>query len=141
MKKQLEDLKVPFTEDFASAMQNTDHIIDAIFGFSFSGEVREPFPKVIEALASTKIPVLSVDAPSSWDIENGPREDGPGMGFMPPALISLTAPKPLVKWFKGIHFLGGRFVSPSVAEKYGLDIPNYQGLDQVVEVPVDSGKL
>jgi NAD(P)H-hydrate epimerase len=117
-------------------LQNTDHIIDAIFGFSFSGEVREPFPKVIEALASTKIPVLAVDAPSSWDIEEGPRED-----FMPPALISLTAPKPLVKWFKGTHFIGGRFLSPSVAKKYGLDIPKYEGLDQVVEVPVETGKL
>jgi NAD(P)H-hydrate epimerase len=141
LKKQLEDLKVPFTEDFTSALNNTDHIIDAIFGFSFSGEVREPFPKVIEALASTTIPVLAVDAPSSWDIEDGPRDDGPGKGFMPPALISLTAPKPLVKWFKGRHFLGGRFLSPAMAEKYGLNIPKYEGLDQVVEVPVESEKL
>jgi NAD(P)H-hydrate epimerase len=23
-------------------------------------------------------------------------------------LVSLTAPKPLVKWFKGRHFIGGR---------------------------------
>lgn len=105
LKKQLEDLKVPFTEDFTSALQQTDHVVDAIFGFSFSGEVREPFPKVIEALASTKVPVLAVDAPSSWDIEDGPKENGPGKGFMPPALISLTAPKPLVKWFKEA-FLG-----------------------------------
>ena len=141
LKKQLEDLKVPFTEDFTSALDNTDHIIDAIFGFSFSGEVREPFPKVIEALTSTKIPVLAVDAPSSWGIEDGPRDDGPGKGFMPPALISLTAPKPLVKWFKGRHFLGGRFLSPAIAQKYGLDIPKYEGLDQVVEVPVESERL
>lgn len=60
---------------------------------------------------------------------------------MPPALISLTAPKPLVKWFKGRHFLGGRFLSPEMADKYGLDIPAYEGLDQVVEVPVEGEKL
>lgn len=59
---------------------------------------------------------------------------------MPPALISLTAPKPLVKWFKGRQFLGGRFLSPEMAEKYGLDVPKYEGLDQVVEVSVDGGK-
>jgi NAD(P)H-hydrate epimerase len=141
LKKQLEDLKVPFTEDFTSALKQTDHIVDAIFGFSFSGEVREPFPKVIEALASTSVPVLAVDAPSSWDIEEGPRESGPGKGFMPPALISLTAPKPLVKKFTGRHFLGGRFLSPEMADKYNLDIPAYEGLDQVVEVPVEGGKL
>lgn len=141
LKKQLEDLKVPFTDDFPSALQQTDHIVDAIFGFSFSGEVREPFPRVIEALASTSVPVLAVDAPSSWDIEHGPRDAGPGKGFMPPALISLTAPKPLVKWFKGRHFVGGRFLSAAVAEKYGIDVPKYEGLDQVVEVPVEGGKL
>ncbi|KAK8155227.1 apolipo protein A-I binding protein-like protein [Phyllosticta citrichinensis] len=141
LRKQLEDLSVPFTNDFDAALGASDLVVDAIFGFSFSGEVREPFPRVIEALRDTKVPVLAVDAPSSWDIESGPPSDGPGKGFMPGALISLTAPKPLVKHFRGRHFLGGRFLSASVAEKYGLDIPPYQGIDQVVEVPVDGQKL
>ena len=60
---------------------------------------------------------------------------------MPEALISLTAPKPLVKWFKGRHFLGGRFLSEEMACKYQLDVPPYEGLDQIVEVPVEGGKL
>jgi len=77
-------------------------------GFSFSGEVREPFPAVITAMRDAGIPVLSVDAPSSWNIETGPPADGPGKGFHPESLISLTAPKPLVDWFKGRHFVGGR---------------------------------
>ena len=85
--------------------------------------------------------MLAVDAPSSWDIESGPPEEEPGKGYMPKYLISLTAPKPLVKWFKGRHFVGGRFLGSEVAEKYGLDVPAYQGLDQVVEVPVDGMKL
>ena len=110
-------------------------------GFSFEGEVREPFPKVIEALRDSKIPVLAVDAPSSWNIETGPPESGPGKGFHPDALISLTAPKPLVKWFKGRHFLGGRFLGKAVAEKYDIDIPPYPGIDQVVEVPTSEQKL
>jgi NAD(P)H-hydrate epimerase len=140
LKTQLTDLSIPFTSDFPSALAQTDHVVDAIFGFSFAGEVREPFPAVVEALAKTQVPVLSVDAPSSWDIEEGPRDEGPGKGFMPPALISLTAPKPLVKKFTGRHFVGGRFLSAAMAEKYGLDLPRYEGLDQVVEVPVE-GKL
>jgi len=110
-------------------------------GFSFEGEVREPFPKVIEALRDSKIPVLAVDAPSSWNIETGPPDSGPGKGFHPDALISLTAPKPLVKWFNGRHFLGGRFLSKAVAEKYDIDVPPYQGIDQVVEVPTSEQKL
>jgi NAD(P)H-hydrate epimerase len=125
----LRNLDIPFVDDFPSALKSTDHVVDAIFGkpvskyvisasllillitgFSFSGEVREPFPAVIEALESTSVPVTSVDAPSSWNIETGPPKDGPGKNFNPAALVSLTAPKPLVAWFKGRHFLGGRQV-------------------------------
>jgi NAD(P)H-hydrate epimerase len=84
-----------------------------VAGFSFSGEVREPFPSVIQALQDTKLPVTSVDAPSSWDIENGPPKSGLGSSFMPTALISLTAPKPLVKHFEGRHFVGGRYAGAS----------------------------
>ncbi|KAK6071141.1 ai-bp family protein [Seiridium cupressi] len=139
--KQLEDLEVPFVEDFPSAVQSTDHIVDAIFGFSFSGEVREPFPAVIKALEETKLPVTSVDAPSSWNIEDGPPASGLGSSFMPEFLISLTAPKPLVKHFKGRHFVGGRFVSPSIAKKYDFEVPEYRGLDQIVEVSTAGQKL
>jgi len=80
------------------------------------------------------VPVTSVDAPSSWDIEKGPPQSGTGSAFFPAALISLTAPKPLVKLFKGRHFIGGRFVTPAIAQKYNFDLPEYQGMDQIVEV-------
>lgn len=33
-----------------------------------------------------------------------------------------------------------RFLPPSVAEKYGLDIPPYQGVDQIVEVGVTANE-
>jgi len=139
--KQLEDLDVPFVDDFSTALSATDHVLDAIFGFSFSGEVREPFSAVIQALQDTKIPVTSVDAPSSWGIESGPPKSGLGSTFMPAALVSLTAPKPLVKHFTGRHFVGGRFVSPSIAKKYGLEVPEYEGVDQVVEISTSGQKL
>jgi NAD(P)H-hydrate epimerase len=139
--KQLEDLELPFVDDFSEAIKSSDHIIDAIFGFSFSGEVREPFPAVIRALEETKLPVTAVDVPSSWDIENGPPESGPGSSFNPAVLVSLTAPKPLVKFFKGRHFVGGRFVSPAIAKKYEFEVPEYQGIDQIVEVPASGEKL
>ncbi|KAF2456921.1 meiotically up-regulated gene 182 protein [Lineolata rhizophorae] len=138
---QLHALDIPFAQDFGAALAQTDHVVDAVFGFSFAGEVREPFPAVIAALAAAPVPVLSVDAPSSWDIERGPPPDGPGKAFHPQALVSLTAPKPLVKWFGGRHFVGGRFLSPAMAEKYGLDLPPYEGIDQIVEVPVEGQKL
>ena len=141
LRKQLEQLKVPFTDDFQSAVNKSDYIVDAIFGFSFRGEVREPFPAVVKLLAESKVPVLAVDAPSSWNIEDGPPDDGPGKDYQPHALISLTAPKPLTKWFKGRHFVGGRFVGKDIAEKYGFDIPPYKGSEQVVELGTNSEKL
>ncbi|KAI0883917.1 YjeF N-terminal domain-like protein [Annulohypoxylon maeteangense] len=139
--KQLEDLEVPFVDDFPAAVNSADHIVDAVFGFSFSGEVREPFPAVIRALEDTILPVTSVDAPSSWNIETGPPESGLGSKFNPDYLISLTAPKPLVKYFKGRHFIGGRFVSPAIAKKYDFEVPEYQGIDQIVEIGTGGEKL
>lgn len=35
----------------------------------------------------------------------------------------------------------GRFVSPTVAEKYNLDPIPYQGIDQIVEVDKNGQKL
>lgn len=138
---QLRNLDVPFTDDFESSMKTTNHIVDAIFGFSFSGKVREPFADIIAAFEKTKITVTSVDAPSSWSIEDGPPQSGPGMTFQPAALVSLTAPKPLVKHFKGRHFVGGRFVTPEIAKKYDLYIPDYSGVDQIVEIDANGHKL
>jgi NAD(P)H-hydrate epimerase len=79
---------------------------------------------------------------------------------MPTALVSLTAPKPLVKHFNGRHFVGGRyvqsqiklefhgaahhppsFVSPSIAKKYDFEVPEYPGVDQIVELPTSTGRL
>ncbi|KAI2472239.1 YjeF N-terminal domain-like protein [Annulohypoxylon bovei var. microspora] len=139
--KQLEDLEVPFVDDFPTAIKSADHIVDAVFGFSFSGEVREPFPVVIQAMEDTILPVTSVDAPSSWNIETGPPGSGLGSKFNPDYLISLTAPKPLVKYFRGRHFIGGRFVSPAIAKKYDFEVPEYQGIDQIVEVGTGGEKL
>lgn len=103
-----------------------DVILDAVFGFSFKPPVRAPFDSVLPLLASSGLPIVSVDIPSGWDVEKGPVEltkkdkegnekalDGDKEGFKwltPDVLISLTAPKEGVKTFDGRHFLGGRFV-------------------------------
>lgn len=141
LQKQLHHLHIPFVssaEEFTSELRSTNLIIDALFGFSFKPPVREPFDKVLSAIISSKVPVLAVDTPSSWDVESGPPSDEfVGHNFMPEYLISLTAAKPSVKFFKGKrHFIGGRFLSQDVAKKYGLDVPDYKGVDQIAEVEV-----
>lgn len=108
-----------------SALQSTDVILDAIFGFSFAPPVRAPFDAVLPLLARSGRPIVSVDIPSGWDVERGKMAvdvknlEGEGAtkfeGLEPDVLISLTAPKLGVKEFRGRHYLGGRFVSKCVS--------------------------
>ncbi|KAF7729996.1 hypothetical protein EC973_003409 [Apophysomyces ossiformis] len=132
--RQCENLEIPvFKDAFKPCLDRTDVIIDSIFGFSFQGDVREPFKEVIQMFEDTKLPVVSVDIPSGWDVEKGPGD----IRFQPEVLVSLTAPKQCAAYFRGKrHFLGGRFVPPSLAKQYGFDVPEFPGVDQVVELPM-----
>lgn len=113
-------------------VEKSDIILDALFGFSFKGEVRDPYKEIIQIFQTTSKPIVSVDIPSGWDVESGPTEY---VQFQPSILVSLTAPKECVKHLKcSRHFVGGRFVPPALAKQFNFDIPNYPGADQVVEL-------
>ncbi|KAJ1994556.1 hypothetical protein GGI25_003096 [Coemansia spiralis] len=117
-------------EDLAVAISEADLVVDAVFGFSFKGLARPPFDKVLEAMRSTDKPIISVDIPSGWDVENG---DANGNGICPDMLVSLTAPKLCAKGFKGRHhYLGGRFAPPAMVKELG--IPEYPGTSQCVRL-------
>lgn len=132
--KQLRALHVQIVSAGPFKIIGYEYIIDAIFGFSFSGDVRAPFDRVIQDLSSTNVPVLSVDVPSSWHIADGPPPaDRTGSDFAPTALISLSAPKPCSRYFHGRHFLGGRFLDNEFMARY--ELPAYTGTDQIVELP------
>lgn len=108
-------------------------VVDALFGFSFRPPVRPQFAPVIETLSETEVPIVSVDIPSGWSVEEGPPSDPPSI--TPDMLVSLTAPKLCAKHFTGrYHVLGGRFVPPQLAQKYQLNLPPYPGTDQVVDL-------
>lgn len=128
-----------------------DVCIDSIFGFSFKGEVRSPWDRIIDTLANAKaytktteklsvdgsfysIPfkMISVDVPSGWSIDRSINvDDESSIGkLLPDVLVSLTAPKEVALRFerealkkKNIfqHWLGGRFVPLSVMKKYGVE--------------------
>ncbi|VDD89763.1 unnamed protein product [Enterobius vermicularis] len=106
-------------------------IVDAIFGFSFRPPLKPPFDKILSLVAQTKVPVVSVDIPSGWHVENGP--DDPKNCILPEVLVSLTAPKLCAKHFSGnAHYLGGRFVPESLDNKYHLNLPKYPGTECVL---------
>ncbi|RPB07821.1 YjeF N-terminal domain-like protein [Morchella conica CCBAS932] len=129
---QLHSLHIPFTTDFRTALKDTDHVVDALFGFSFdpSGGIRAPFDDAIKAMSEAGVGVTSVDVPSGWGVDEGEGE------LKPDVLVSLTAPKGVVRGFRGRHFIGGRFVGEELARRWGVGVPPYEGTDQVVEAPV-----
>ncbi len=133
--QQCKDMNIPVLDEIP--IQHNPHydvIVDSIFGFSFRGTApREPFATAIQQMvrlqqqpssssesSSSDRPILvSVDVPSGWDVDGG---DLTGTGFHPDVLVSLTAPKLSAKKFRGRHFVGGRFLPPAIAEKYGIRV-------------------
>ena len=143
LKKQCEDLLIPVLSSLpeqvnAACGRDFDLIVDALFGFSFKGPAREPFSALIAYMtnANTNTPVLSIDIPSGWDVNEG---DIHSTKFLPSAVVSLTAPKVCMREYKGVHYLGGRFVPPNIATQFALSLPSYQGSDQIIRI--DNEKL
>ncbi|KAG2462243.1 NNRE epimerase, partial [Polypterus senegalus] len=131
---QCEKMDIRFLSEFPAEPEVIDEaynlVVDAIFGFSFKGAVREPFNSIIGTLKKVTIPIASVDIPSGWDVEVGSPD-----GIQPDMLISLTAPKKSALQFQGrYHFLGGRFVPTALESKYKLNLPEYPGTDCVIQI-------
>lgn len=129
--QQCEDVGIQIREDLPEDLSEYDAIVDAIFGFSFHGTPRPPFDTILQAIANAEALTVAVDVPSGWNVDKG---DVAGTGFVPDVLVSLTAPKLSAKQFTGRHFVGGRFLPPALGEKYGVRMPRYPGVAQVVEV-------
>ncbi|XP_072840139.2 NAD(P)H-hydrate epimerase [Pogona vitticeps] len=131
---QCEKMGIPFLSEFPSEAALIDEVyglvVDAIFGFSFQGAVREPFGSILSTLEKVTVPIASIDIPSGWDVEKGNPD-----GLQPDLLVSLTAPKQAAKHFAGrYHFLGGRFVPAALQEKYALNLPPYPETDCVLRL-------
>ncbi|GEQ68513.1 hypothetical protein JCM33374_g2181 [Metschnikowia sp. JCM 33374] len=143
LSKQLEDMGVRFVDDLSQVKKllgegSTKVIVDALFGFSFKPPIRAPFGELISYLSenSNKLaPIVSIDIPSGWNVDEGPLDTDINASM----LVSLTAPKPCAEKFqKGgkVHYLGGRFINDSIAEKYGISelMRLYQADDLVVKL-------
>lgn len=82
-------MEIPFIQTLPDVLTVTKYrvIVDGLFGFSFKPPVRESFKEVMNLLTETDVPVVSIDIPSGWHVENGP--DGE-KNIKPRMLISLT---------------------------------------------------
>lgn len=123
-------------------------LVDSVFGFSFKPPNRNAdLAKLLNMMHefSDQVPLISVDIPSGWHVENGNKNIDeeqinvePEMklpNLSPDCLISLTAPKLCAKSFKGrYHYLAGRFCPQTIQAKYNLNLPQYCGSAGIVSL-------
>ncbi|SCW03972.1 LAFE_0H03092g1_1 [Lachancea fermentati] len=138
---QLKFFKIPVLstdDDWKQLLHAKDTlcVVDAIFGFSFKPPVREPFGSIISELISVQdqLPIVSVDVPTGWDVDEGPVSTE---HIVPSMLVSLTVPKPCSAKLdkdKTDHFVGGRFIPPDFAVKYGFEPFPYPSTDQILKL-------
>lgn len=138
LQRQLEQLGLPISTQVPSSEQMESYalVVDGIFGFSFKGwrgsGKDAPYDQAVKQLAELETPVVSIDIPSGWHVEDGPVEPP---AISPQMLISLTAPKLCARHFRGeSHYLGGRFVTPQLQEHFNLTLPAYPGSEQCVKI-------
>jgi len=55
----------------ASFAQGADLIVDAIFGTGLTGQLRDEYKRLIEAINTSHLPILAVDIPSGLDCDTG----------------------------------------------------------------------
>eukprot|EP00428_Durinskia_dybowskii_P071728 CAMPEP_0170401326 /NCGR_PEP_ID=MMETSP0117_2-20130122/24965_1 /TAXON_ID=400756 /ORGANISM="Durinskia baltica, Strain CSIRO CS-38" /LENGTH=290 /DNA_ID=CAMNT_0010658121 /DNA_START=67 /DNA_END=939 /DNA_ORIENTATION=- len=122
--RQMIDLEIPVLQSMPASSELGDfpYALDALFGFSFKGPPREPYKTMLQSISSSSMSVVSVDVPSGWDVDKG---DIHQTGFLPSAVVSLTAPKLCMHNYSGVHYVGGRFVPPTIAEELGITLADY----------------
>ena len=52
-------------------MNESEIIVDCIFGYNFQGEARGDYPKIIELINNSNKYILSIDVPSGFEVGNG----------------------------------------------------------------------
>lgn len=89
LRSQAKAFGVPVITDLDES-KDYDLLVDAIFGFGFKGEPRSPYKEIIDFMRESSSPVVSVDVPSGWPIDDKPDPSA----INPALLISLSAPVP-----------------------------------------------
>ena len=88
--------------------------------------MRQPFDAVLKAMRESGVPIASIDVPSGWEVDRTDNEARSEL-IQPAMLISLTAPKLCAQNYKGMHYLGGRFVPSELAREFHLQFPYEAG--------------
>lgn len=132
---QLEACNIPIVDDVP---EDAQFLVDSIFGFSFDGSrgVRPPFDTIFRQLNEAEAPLLAVDVPSGWHVDDG--NIYKDAVRTPDALISLTVPKRFAATLDDnnelVHYVGGRFVPKSLCDEFDFSVPPYPGSQQITRI-------
>jgi NAD(P)H-hydrate epimerase len=70
---------------------SADVLVDGLFGIGIRLPLRDPAPRIIEAMNASRVPIVAVDVPSGLDADTGA---GSESAVRASATITLVAPKP-----------------------------------------------
>ena len=102
--------------------KKVDIILDALFGFSFKGPIRDNYKDLFEFLNTTQIPIISCDVPSGWNIDEGNVYNT----FTPKANISLSSLKNCMKDFSNEHYFIDHFIPRALLKEFEIENPKYE---------------
>ncbi|XP_056374193.1 yjeF N-terminal domain-containing protein 3 [Hyla sarda] len=132
---QCEKMDIPFLSYLPTEVQLINDaynlVVDAVLGVEEDTvELKEPWTTILTTIKQIKIPIISLDIPSGWDVEAGNSE-----GIIPEVLISFSAPKTCAIHFAGKHhFIAGRFLPYDIQKKFDLNLPKFPGTECVMEL-------
>jgi len=91
------------SNDLSAPLRYTDIIVDAIFGTGLSSEIKNPYSDVINAINSSRKPVVSIDVPSGVDSDTG---EILGVAVKADITVTFALPKRGLLVFPGAEYAG-----------------------------------
>lgn len=91
-----------------SNYQESDLIVDSIFGTGLDREIRGPYKKIIETINSLKTPKVAVDLPSGTDANKGIPL---GTSIIADVTVTFVVPKLGISIYPGLDYCGKIYVA------------------------------
>lgn len=149
--EQCTGLEIPCAPTLSEHTERFDLVVDGLFGFNLDSSrvLSDEYKHALCLLHSTYAATVSIDLPSGWlcellsesDAEKhnramqcGKETDPKCLEWQPTMVVSLSAIKECMVRFKGIEYVGGRFVPPVLAKELGIRIPTYPASAQFVKL-------